>query len=59
MFDWFHKMLPKITFHALLEMILHLEKKTRNIYTGVLDFTFQNKMWLTKKGLGGQKGGLW
>ena len=25
MFDWFHKMLPKNTLYATLEMILHLE----------------------------------
>ena len=42
MFDWFHKKLPKNTFYALLEMILHLEK-ARNIYTRMPDFTFQKK----------------
>ena len=51
MFDWFHKALSKNTF--LLEMILHLEKKTKNnnnnkkktlnIYTCMLDFTFPKK----------------
>ena len=40
MFEWFHKMLPNKTFNALLEMIFHLEK-TRNIYTRMLDSTFQ------------------
>ena len=29
--------------YALLEMILHLEKKTRSIYTLMLDFTFSKK----------------
>ena len=38
MFDWFHKTLPKNTFYALLEVILHLEK-TRIIYSRILDFT--------------------
>ena len=31
MFDWFHKALSKNTF--LLEMILHLEKKTKTTTT--------------------------
>ena len=36
MFDWFFKTLPKNTFYALLEMILH-------IYTHRLAFTFPKK----------------
>ena len=56
MFDWFYKTLPKNTFYVLLEVILHIEK-TRNIYTCMIDFTFPIKMWLIKRGLGGQKGG--
>ena len=38
MFDWFHKTLPENFFYVLLEMILHL-KKTRNIYSRLIDFT--------------------
>ena len=30
-------------------------KKKRKIYTRMLEFTFQEKMWSIKRGLGGQK----
>ena len=40
MFDWLHKTLSKNTFYVLLVKILHLEKKTRNIYTRMFGFTF-------------------
>ena len=35
MFNWFQKI-----FYVLLVKILDLEKKTRNIYTSILEFIF-------------------
>ena len=43
MFDWFHKMLPKNSFNVLLVKVFNFEKKTRSIYTRMLEFTFPRK----------------
>ena len=57
MFNWLHKRLPKNTFYALLEMILHLEKKHAIPTPLCLTLLFQKKIWLIKGGLLGRNEG--
>ena len=56
MFQWFHKTLPINAFYVLLVTVLHLAKRTRNIYTQMLEFTFPGDNVIFKRGICGQGG---